>query len=339
MKSEIWTFFDLLESKGTISEVMINSSSRVFIERNSQMIALDMSFDLKEIDLFCQEVASFNNQDFNQMNPILNGVLPSGSRVNLIHKSYTQGCSIITIRNHLSIAHNLEQAASKFSYNQKWASFFRSLVASRMNVLISGGTATGKTTFLSTMLKEMPKDNRIIAIEDTRELFITHRNFISLESKSFLPDGLKVRDLLKNALRMRPDKIVIGEVRAEEAFDLLQALNTGHEGSMCTIHANSDREALSRVENLFLMAGYDLPIRVVRQQIVQAFDFIIQLGRNRDNNRVIKSVTEVGNMEGEMILLNKIGEHTDGKLAFSGLTPQRMKKLMSVGVPANFFDN
>lgn len=337
MKSKIWQFLESIEQKGGVSEIMINSPSLVFVERAGNKISLDVKFPESSLEEFAQEASQLNRFEFNEYNPIFDGVLPDGSRINIIHSLYGGSYPIITIRKHLHLAQNLSEAQGLFSFNEKWSLFFKACIHAKMNFLISGGTGVGKTSLLNIFLSEVSPDERVICIEDTPEIKTKQQNFIRLEAKPLKKDGLKVRDLLKNSLRMNPDRLIIGEVRGEEAFDLLQALNTGHEGSMSTVHANSPREALSRLENLFTLGGFQMPVYGIRQQINKSFDFIIQLGRSREGQRVIRQVCEMGSMEGDSITLADLGRFNGTELAFSGIVPSRLRQLSSYGVIPDIF--
>ena len=216
-------------------------------------------------------------------------------------------------------------------------------MASRLNFVVSGGTGVGKTTFMNLMINEISLQERVIAIEDTRELTINLPNVVRLESgvKTLQSSVmLSTRDLVKNTLRMRPDRIIIGESRGGELFDLLQAMNTGHDGSMTSIHASSAGECLSRMETLFMLAGFEIPNSVVRKQISSAVDFIIQLGRDKEGNRVVHEIIELCGMEKNTILTQTIASREDGILTFKGVAPRSMDKLHKIGgMPSNFFEN
>ena len=338
--NEVWGFLQELSRKKGITEVIINNIDNVYIERQGEMIRLNVKLAVADIKSFCQDIAKFNKTQFNRDHPIIDGLLPDGSRVNIIASEYTTSAPAITIRKYLKNIQKFDSSPGIFGLDEKWVTFFKALVASKMNIIVSGGTGNGKTTFLNLLLNEVSTVERVITIEDTKELNFEIPNSVRLISKSRssqLDSPLGTRDLLKNTLRMRPDRIIVGEVRGAEAFDMLQAMNTGHEGSMCSIHANSPPESLTRLENLFLMCGHDLPVRVVRAQMASAIDFIIQLGRGRDGSRLVSKVSEVNNMEGEQILLQDIGSESDIALEFTGLVPRRMEKLMKAGLSPDFF--
>lgn len=340
LSSGVWKLIDDLSRKKGISEIIINSIDNIYVERESEMIRLNAQFSLNDIKTFCQEVAQFNKVQFGNKYPILDGVLPDGSRINIISEDYTQNTPAITIRRYLKFAQKFDENVGMFGLSQKWIHFFKQLVNAKMNIIISGGTGTGKTTLLNFLLQEIPLTQRIITIEDTKELSLLQPNTVRLVSRStsFLQDSsLGVETLLKNALRMRPDRIIIGEVRGAEAFDLLQAMNTGHAGSMCTLHANGTAESLSRLESLFLFAGNDIPIRAVRKQMSTAIDFIVQISKNKEGQRIISKISEVVGMEGDNILMQDIGNQSENGPLFTGLVPKRMEILKSLGMDPSFF--
>ncbi len=340
MKNSVWELLKNLEKKEGITEIIVNSPSHIFIERAGDLIRLDINLKSEDIMSFCVEVAKMNNSSFGPKSPIVDGVLPDGSRINIISPMYTNSGPAITIRKYLKNIKSFDSLAGEFGITAKWIKFFKTLVWARKNIIISGGTGNGKTTFMNLLIQEISKNERIITIEDTRELTVDIPNTIRLLAQKNLhsvENPLTTRDLLKNTLRMRPDRIIIGEVRGEEAFDLLQAMNTGHDGSMCTLHSNSPVEALSRLENLFLFSGYDLPIRVVRKQVTTALDYIIQLDRNKDGKRIVSQVSEIVNMEGETILTQEIGTAGENGPVFTGLVPQDMASLVENGLNMDFF--
>lgn len=336
----VWKLLAELSTKKGITEIIINNVDNVYIEREGELIRLNAKLSPEDIVAFCKEAAAFNKSLFNANHPILDGSLPDGSRINIISSVYTASSPAITIRKYLKNITTFDKSPGIFGLSPKWTRLLKTMVQSKQNVIISGGTGNGKTTFMNLMMQEVSPTERVVTIEDTKELQFDVPNTVRLVSKtaaSSLDQPLTTRELLKNTLRMRPDRIVIGEVRGGEAFDLLQAMNTGHKGSMCTIHSNSPAECLSRLESLFLFAGFDVPMKAVRQQISMAVDFIVQLDRDRDGKRVVRKITEVSNMEGERILLQDIGLHQDGKAEFTGLVPKRMKELMEYGLNADFF--
>jgi pilus assembly protein CpaF len=343
MTNALWNLLNDLNKKAGITEILINGPKLVFVEKSGQFIQLNANLPAEDIQHFIQEVAAMNQKVCNQDNPILDGNLPDGSRINVIQEPFVQGSPAISIRKYLKFISSFENNPELFGLSPKWIQFLRALVLSKVNIVVSGGTGVGKTTFLNLLLNEISPTERIITIEDTLELSLNLPNVVRLESgvKTLLSKShLTTRDLVKNTLRMRPDRIIIGETRGSELFDLLQAMNTGHEGSMTSIHANSAGECLSRMETLFLLAGFDIPLIVVRKQMASAIHFIVQLGRDLDGKRVINEIIEVCGMEGPVILSQPIAERIDGELQFRGLAPKMFKDLHELGgLPTHFFEN
>lgn len=337
----VWKLLSDLATKKGITEIVINDPKRVFVEREGNFIQLNVGLVAKDIDDFCQDVAKLNQRHLNHEHPILDGNLPDGSRINIIRPPYAHSGSAITIRKFLRSIKSFDESPMVFSLGPKWVFFLKAMVKARMNVIISGGTGVGKTTFMNLLLGELPPSERVVTIEDTLELSFKIPNLVRLESgaKTMMGDhGLSTRELVKNTLRMRPDRIIIGEIRGGEFFDLLQAMNTGHEGSMSSLHANNPSECFNRMENLYLMAGHEVPFQVIRRQIASAVDFVVQLSRDRDGKRVVSEIREITGMESSNILSQVIGHHDDGELLFSGITPKNMDRLhAAAGLPLDFF--
>lgn len=338
-RNRINDLIDELSKKAGISELIINKNDNVYVEKDGELIRLDAKFSDDEINDFCAELAKYNRKAFNAEFPILDGNLPDGSRVNLIHKDYTNTSHAITIRRYSKSIKSFDGSPGIFDLSTEWMEFLKTLIKARVNIVVSGGTGVGKTTFLNLLLQEIPSKERVITIEDTRELQFNLPNVVRLEARPAEASnkGLAIRDLLKNTLRMRPDRIIVGEVRGGEVFDLLQAMNTGHEGSMTSVHANSPGECLLRLENLYMLSGYDLPIKALRYQISSAVDFIIQIKRDKNGQRIVSQLTEVSSMEGDKILLQDIGLHKNGELRFTGMVPSCFAKLQKVGLAKDFF--
>ena len=341
--NSIWNLINDLNKKSGITEILINGPKSIFVERGGQFIQLNANLPAQDINVFIQEVAAFNQKVCNNDNPILDGNLPDGSRINVINSPFVMGSPAISIRKYLRSITSFDANPNAFGLTPQWIEFFKAMMSARLNIVVSGGTGVGKTTFLNLLINEVSKAERIITIEDTIELSVNLPNVVRLESgaKSLSSkSNLTTRDLVKNTLRMRPDRIIIGETRGAELFDLLQAMNTGHEGSMTSVHANSGGECLSRLETLFLLAGFEIPLTVVRKQISSAVNFIIQLGRDQEGQRVINEITEVCGMEGATMLTQTIAERVDGQLLFKGLAPRVFDKLhRHGGLPTNFFQN
>ncbi|HXH76507.1 MAG TPA: ATPase, T2SS/T4P/T4SS family [Bacteriovoracaceae bacterium] len=340
-KNKINELIEELSKKSGISELIINKNDNVYVEREGELLRLDIKFSDEDVDDFCQEIAKYNRKEFNELNPILDGNLPDGSRVNFIHRDYTKSTHAVTIRRYSKSIKTFDGSPNIFGINKQFSDFLKLMVRAKMNIMVAGGTGVGKTTFLNLMLQEIPPKERIITIEDTRELQFNLPNVVRLEARPPLHDlkGLTIRDLLKNTLRMRPDRIIVGEVRGGEVFDLLQAMNTGHEGSMASVHANSPGECLMRMENLYLLSGYDLPMKALRYQISSAINFIIQIRRDKNGNRVLHQLSEIAGLEGDRILMQDIATQKDGELKFTGMVPACIDKFVKAGMPRDFFVN
>jgi pilus assembly protein CpaF len=338
-RTKIHDFLDELAKRNGITEVIINRPDNVFVEKDGELIKLETKFREEDIEAFCQEVAAYNRKSFNAETPILDGNLADGSRINLIHKDYTNTHHAVTIRKYLKNIKTFEDAPGIFGLSPDWVMLLQMMIKARMNVVVSGGTGVGKTTFLNLLLQEIDPKERVITIEDTRELQFQHSNTVRLEARpaAGTNHGLSIRDLLKNTLRMRPDRIIVGEVRGGEVFDLLQAMNTGHEGSKTSVHANSPAECLLRLENLYLLSGYELPLKALRYQISSAVDYVVQIRRNKSGERIVQQITELAGMEGEKILMQDIGIQKEDGFKFTGLVPSNVAKLQAVGLPKDFF--
>lgn len=339
MRSRVNDLIDELSRKAGISELIINRTDNVYVEKDGELIRLDAKFTDADIDLFCQEIAEFNRKTFSQDFPILDGNLPDGSRVNLIHKDYTGNQHAITIRRYMKNIKTFDGSPGIFGLPKEAVDFLKMLIKARVNIIVSGGTGVGKTTMLNLLLQEISTRERVITIEDTRELQFTLPNVVRLEARPPYGEwqGLAIRDLLKNTLRMRPDRIIVGECRGGEVFDLLQAMNTGHEGSMTSVHANSPGECLLRLENLYMLSGYDLPIKALRYQISTAVNFILQIKRDKNGQRVVAQLSEVAGMEGDKILSQDIAIVKNGEFHFTGLVPACFPRLQKAGMAKDFF--
>ncbi len=306
--NSVWILIEKLSTKTGITEIAINGPDDVYIEKDGNFVPVEVKITQKSILEFVQQVASFNQKDIDDSSPLFNGNLPDGSRVNITMPPIRIDGPAITIRRFLKNLQSFDSRPGIFGLSPEWVSFLRAAVKAKFNIIISGGTGVGKTTFLNLLLQESEKHDRKILIEDVRELNIQMPNTIRMES-TILPNGraITIRDLVKNSLRMRPDRLVIGEIRGEEVFDLLQALNTGHDGCIATIHANQPRECLMRMESLYLLSGHEVPFQVIRHQIGRGLDLIIQLKRNRNGLRVVSHITEVCEMSGDQVLMQDLG--------------------------------
>lgn len=299
----------LIENK-EISEIMINGCDDVFIEKNGKVIRLDVKFENKQIlENIVQKIVSTVNREVNEKTPIVDARLKDGSRVNVVLPPIALNGPIITIRKFPDTPFTIEKMIEIGSITQEVADFLHKLVIAKYNIFISGGTGSGKTTFLNALSNYIPKDERIITIEDSAELQIKNvENIVRLETRNKNTEGtgeITIRDLIKSSLRMRPDRIVVGEVRGAEALDMLQAMNTGHDGSLSTGHANSAIDMLSRLETMVL-TGVDFPISAIRKQISSAIDIIVQIGRLRDKSRKVLEINEVLGIENGEIVLNPL---------------------------------
>lgn len=306
--------FGLLDSiinDDTITEVMINGPENVFIEQNGRLFKLDKQFESqRRLEDIIQRIVGLAGREVNQANPICDTRLPDGSRVNVVLPPIALCGPTLTIRKFSKTPMTIEKLIQYGSITQEIADKLQLLVKAKYNIFISGGTGSGKTTFLNALSNYIPKDERVITIEDSAELQITGvQNLVSLETRNANASGagqITIRDLIKSSLRMRPERIVVGEVRGGEALDMLQAMNTGHDGSLSTGHANSTEDMLSRLETMVLQGAAGLPLEAIRQQIASAVDIIIHLSRLRDKSRKTMEICEVVGYENGQIILNPL---------------------------------
>jgi pilus assembly protein CpaF len=328
-----------------ISEVMVNGPKNIYVEKQGQLVRTNAAFDddahvMRIIDRIILPLGRRVDPD----SPTVDARLPDGSRVNAVVPPVALDGPSITIRKFLKDKLTPEQLVEFGTLTSGTVEFLKACVVSRLNIVISGGTGSGKTTLLNVLSGFIPENERILTIEDAAELQLQQQHVLRLETKTANVDGsgeTTVRDLVRNSLRMRPDRIVVGECRGGEALDMLQAMNTGHDGSLTTLHSNSPRDALSRLETMVLMAGVELPLKVVRQQISSAVDLIIQQSRLKDGTRKVTAITEVAGMEGEIIVLTDIfkfdqtglgeGGKIIGELKASGIRPQFSPRLEAAG--------
>jgi pilus assembly protein CpaF len=329
-----------------ISEVMVNGAGNIYIERKGKLTKTNVTFEndeqvLRIIDRIILPLGRRIDAD----SPTVDARLPDGSRVNaVIHPVAIDGPTI-TIRKFQKDKLTINQLIELGSITRNMAEFIRACVISRLNVVISGGTGSGKTTLLNILSGYIPTDERIVTIEDAAELKLQQDHVVRLETKPPDIEGkhpVTIRDLVRNSLRMRPDRIVVGEVRGGEALDMLQAMNTGHDGSLTTLHANSPRDATSRLETMCMMAGMDLPVRVIREQIASAIDLIVQQSRMRDGTRKVTAITEVAGMEGETIVMTDIFRYEQKEIRQDGtvigeLKPTGIRPLFTQRLEASGF--
>ena len=337
----------------SITEIMVNGPKKVFVERLGKLELTDVQFhDNAHVMNIAERILTPLGRRIDESSPLVDARLDDGSRVNIIIPPLSLTGPTITIRKFSKKPLTVDNLIAFGTIDEKMAEFLRACVKARINILVSGGTGSGKTTTLNVISSFIPERERIVTIEDAAELRLQQENVVTLESRPANIEGegqITIRDLVRNALRMRPDRIIVGEVRSGEALDMLQAMNTGHDGSLTTAHANSPRDALSRLETMVLMSGLELPVRAIREQISSAIDLIIQQSRMRDGSRKITHVTEVQHMEGNTITMQDIfryqqqGYDENGKAighyVSTGLKPNFLEKFEVNGVelPEDFF--
>ena len=326
---------DVLEDE-TITEIMVNGPHHIFVEQAGRLYETGLSFEHQtRLENIVQQIASRGNRIVNESNPILDARLEDGSRVNIVVPPIALEGPVITIRKFPKEAMTMEKLFSFGALTKEACEFLQKLVKARYSMIIGGGTGSGKTTFLAAMSEYIPADERLITIEDNAELRIRGiDNLVRLEAKMANMEGavsVTIRDLIKSALRMRPDRIIVGEVRGGEAMDMLQALNTGHEGSLSTAHANSAKDMLSRLETMVLM-GVDLPLEAIRRQIASGVDILIHLGRMRDKSRKLLEVTEVCGFENGEIQIRPLYQWQEGKGLVKTDSLLQVEKLERAGI-------
>ena len=325
----------------TVSEIMVNGAKQVFIERKGKLILSDVTFyDDEQLLNVIDRIVSPLGRHIDEANPMVDARLMDGSRVNAIIPPLSLKGPILTIRKFSRNPLTIENLISYGSLTFKMAAFLEACVKGRLNIVVSGGTGSGKTTLLNVLSAYIPHDERIITIEDAAEIQLQQKHVLTLEARPANLEGkgqIAIRDLVRNALRMRPDRIIVGEVRGGEALDMLQAMNTGHDGSMTTGHANTTRDMLARLETMVLMAGMNLPIPAIRQQVASAIDIIVQQTRLRDGNRKVTSISEVLGMEGDVIVTQEIFTYdygdgrSPGRFRPTGIKPHCCEKLAASG--------
>jgi pilus assembly protein CpaF len=337
----------------SVTEIMVNGPFDIWIERQGRLYETNVRFnDESHLRRIINKIVAQVGRRIDDASPMVDARLPDGSRVNAVIPPLSLTGPLLTIRKFSRKRFDMEELVRLGTLSEETVQFLGLCIRAELNILISGGTGTGKTTLLNALSSAIPDDDRIVTIEDAAELRLNQRHVLRLEARPKNIEGegeISIRALVRNSLRMRPDRIIVGEVRGAEALDMLQAMNTGHDGSLCTVHSNAPRDALSRIETMVLMAGYELPVRAIRQQVSSALDLIVHLDRLDDGSRRVTAVTEVQRMESDVITLQDIFEFkvdrvtSDrsilGALRPTGLRPSFLHKFEKHGItlPANLF--
>jgi pilus assembly protein CpaF len=336
----------------TITEVMVNGAKNIYVERGGKLHRVPFTFESDDhVMRIIDRIVAPLGRRIDESSPYVDARLPDGSRVNAVIPPISLVGPVITIRKFFKNPITLEQLIQFGTITPEALQFLKACVEARLNLVISGGTGSGKTTLLNILSQFIPNDERIVTIENAAELQLRQEHVVTLESRPANIEGrgeVTIRQLVINALRMRPDRIIVGEVRDDAALDMLQAMNTGHDGSMTTAHSNSPRDTLARLETMVLMAGMELPVRAVREQIASAIDCVIHQERMRDGTRKVVNITEVSGMEGEVITMTDIFLYEQsgyeegkviGRLRPTGLRPKFIDKIEAAGIhlPATIF--
>jgi pilus assembly protein CpaF len=334
----------LLQDPG-ITEVMVNGPDQIYIEQKGKLVLTEIKFDNDDhVRRIIDRIVSPLGRHVDESSPICDARLPDGSRVNIVLPPVSLVGPCITIRKFSKIPLTVDDLIRFGTMTPEIAEFLRACVLARLNIVVSGGTGSGKTTLLNVLSSFIPDDERIVTVEDAAELQLRQDHVVRLEARPPNIEGkgaITIRDLVINCLRMRPERIVVGECRGREALDMLQAMNTGHDGSLTTGHANTPRDMLSRLETMVLMAGMDLPVRAIREQVASAVDLIVQQSRMRDGSRKITNITEVQGMEGDVITLQDVflfdqegfeGGRIVGRIKPTGVRPKFMPKIEDAGI-------
>jgi pilus assembly protein CpaF len=323
---------------GSVTEVMVNGTSYIYVERSGVIQPTASRFISEEhLRRVIDRIVSQVGRRIDEASPMVDARLPDGSRVNVIVPPLSLDGSILTIRKFAKDPYMASDLVAMGTFTPAVSTVLSAAVAGGLNILVSGGTGTGKTTLLNVLSSFVPSNERIVTIEDAVELQLHQDHVIRLEARPANLEGvgeITIRELVRNSLRMRPDRIIVGEVRGAEALDMLQAMNTGHDGSLSTVHANAPRDALARVETMVLMAGFDLPSRAIREQIASALHLVVHIERLRDGRRVIANVTEVLGMEGDVITMQDVFrfDWTTNTLEPCGIRPHFTDRLAEMGV-------
>lgn len=341
----------LLEDE-TITEIMVNGAQNIYLERAGKIMRVPMTFESDDhVMRIIDRIVAPLGRRIDESSPYVDARLPDGSRVNAIIPPISLVGPVLTIRKFAKNPITVEQLVQFGSISPEVLHFLKACVEARLNIIVSGGTGSGKTTLLNILSQFIPADERIVTIENAAELQLRQEHVVTLESRPPNIEGrgeVTIRQLVINALRMRPDRIIVGEIRDEAALDMLQAMNTGHDGSLTTAHSNSPRDTLARIETMVMMAGMELPVRAIREQVSSAIDLVVHQERMRDGTRKVVQVTEVSGMEGDVITMTDIFvfEHTGyengkviGRFRPTGLRPKFMEKIETSGIhmPASVF--
>jgi pilus assembly protein CpaF len=318
----------------SITEIMVNGPFDVWVERQGRLFETTVRFtDESHLRRIINKMVAQVGRRIDESSPMVDARLPDGSRVNAVIPPLSLTGPLVTIRKFSTRRLDLGDLIRLGTMNTETVEFLQRCILAELNILISGGTGSGKTTLLNALSTSIPDDDRIVTIEDAAELRLNQRHVLRLEARPKNIEGegeIPIRELVRNSLRMRPDRIIVGEVRGAEALDMLQAMNTGHDGSLCTVHANTPRDALARIETMVLMAGFELPVRAIRQQVAAALDLIVHLERLEDGSRRVTAITEVQRMESDVITLQdifefKVSEVTPERVVVGSLTPTGLR--------------
>ncbi|MBR9908664.1 MAG: CpaF family protein [Gammaproteobacteria bacterium] len=307
----------------SVSEIMVNQFDVIYVERDGRLTRTDKVFKSEaELIQVIDRIITPLGRRLDSSQPMVDARMPDGSRINAVLAPVALNGSCLTVRKFLTKQLHFDQLVTQGSLSEAAVNYLQQAITKRRNILIAGGTGTGKTTLLNTLASHIDSAQRLVTIEDAAELKLSHGNLIALEARPANAEGrgaIAIRDLLVNALRMRPDRIIIGECRGAEAIDMLQAMNTGHEGSLTTLHANTARDALQRLEVMVLMAGFDMPLMAIRQQIASAIDVIVQIQRQSDGRRVVSEICEVTGIDAQVIQLSQMFVRREARLEATGV--------------------
>jgi pilus assembly protein CpaF len=329
-----------------VSEIMVNGPDMIYVERSGNLTLSSKRFvDARQLRNIIERIIAPLGRRIDESSPMVDARLPDGSRVNAIIEPLALNGATLTIRRFGTKRLTMADLVKFGAISENVVNLVRAMVEAKLNIIVSGGTGSGKTTFLNILSSYIPEGDRIVTIEDAAELQLIQEHVVRLESRPPNLEGrgeVRIRDLVKNSLRMRPDRIVVGECRGGEALDMLQAMNTGHDGSLTTLHANTPRDAIARLETLVMMAGFDLPVKAIREQVASAVDAIVQIARLRDGSRKVVSISEVIGMEGDVVTMQEIVRFNQrgvdmnnkvvGEFQYTGVQPNAIKRFEEAGV-------